>query len=115
MGSSVDWTRERFTLDDGLSHAVRVVFVQLYEEGLVYRDRYIVNWCPRCRTAISDLETVHQTVKGQLWTIRYPAADGSDGSRVPGRTSAAPCESASANNRWRWIQTLPEHGRRTPS
>jgi len=76
LGASCDWTRERFTLDPGLSRAVRTVFVRLYREGLIYRDRYIVNWCPRCQTAISDLEVVHQTEKGKLWTIRYPAADG---------------------------------------
>ena len=76
LGASCDWSRERFTLDPGLSRAVRTVFVRLYREGLIYRDRYIVNWCPRCQTAISDLEVVHKTEKGKLWTIRYPAADG---------------------------------------
>jgi valyl-tRNA synthetase len=76
LGASVDWSRERFTLDDGLSRAVRSVFVRLYREGLVYRDRYIVNWCPRCHTALSDLETVHEEDVGKLYTIRYPAADG---------------------------------------
>jgi valyl-tRNA synthetase len=75
LGCSVDWTRERFTLDEGLSRAVRTVFVRLYEEGLVYRDRFIVNWCPRCHTALSDLETVYDTVQGRMYTIRYPAAD----------------------------------------
>jgi len=74
LGCSVDWTRERFTLDEGLSRAVRTVFVKLFEEGLIYRDRYIVNWCPRCHTAISDLETVHESVQGKLYTIRYPAS-----------------------------------------
>jgi valyl-tRNA synthetase len=77
LGSSCDWTRERFTLDDGLSRAVREVFVRLYNEDLIYRDRYIVNWCPRCRTAISDLETVYEELQGRLYTVRYPAADGS--------------------------------------
>jgi valyl-tRNA synthetase len=77
LGASCDWSRERFTLDEGLSRAVRTVFVRLFESGLVYRDRYIVNWCPRCHTAISDLETVYQTVQGKLYTIRYPAAEGS--------------------------------------
>jgi valyl-tRNA synthetase len=77
LGASCDWTRERFTLDPGLSRAVRAVFVRLYREGLVYRGRYIVNWCPRCRTALSDLETVHETVTGKLWRVRYPSADGS--------------------------------------
>jgi len=76
LGSSVDWSRERFTLDPGLSRAVRSVFVRLYNDGLIYRDRYTVNWCPRCHTAISDLETVHQSVQGKLYTIRYPASGG---------------------------------------
>jgi valyl-tRNA synthetase len=82
LGSSVDWSRERFTLDEGLSRAVRVVFVRLYREGLIYRDRYIVNWCPRCHTAISDLETVHRQVEGRLYTIRYLAAKEGQGVRV---------------------------------
>jgi valyl-tRNA synthetase len=76
LGESVDWSRERFTLDDTLSRAVRKVFVTLYREGLIYRDKYIVNWCPRCRTAISDLEVVHQDTGGKLWHIRYPGLDG---------------------------------------
>jgi valyl-tRNA synthetase len=76
LGSSVDWSRERFTMDEGLSRAVREVFVRLYREGLIYRDRYIVNWCPRCHTAISDLEVVHEQKTGKLWTVRYPDASG---------------------------------------
>jgi valyl-tRNA synthetase len=76
LGCSCDWSRERFTLDHGLSRAVRAVFVRLYREGLIYRGRYIVNWCPRCHTAISDLETVHETVRGKLYTVRYPSGDG---------------------------------------
>ena len=76
LGSSCDWSRERFTMDEGLSRAVRAVFVRLYREGLIYRDRYIVNWCPRCHTALSDLETVHEQKKGKLYTVRYPFADG---------------------------------------
>jgi valyl-tRNA synthetase len=76
LGASVDWSRERFTLDPGLSRAVRTVFVRLYREGLIYRDRYIVNWCPRCHTAISDLETVHQPVDGKLYRIVYRGVDG---------------------------------------
>ena len=76
LGSSCDWSRERFTLDEGLSRAVRTVFVRLHDEGLIYRGRYIVNWCPGCQTAISDLETVHETEQGKLYTIRYAAADG---------------------------------------
>jgi valyl-tRNA synthetase len=69
LGSSCDWSRERFTMDEGLSRAVREVFVRLHREGLIYRDRYIVNWCPRCQTALSDLETVHEQKKGKLYTI----------------------------------------------
>ena len=76
LGSSVDWSRERFTLDENLSRAVRRVFVSLYREGLIYRDKYIVNWCPRCRTALSDLEVVHEETNGHLYRVRYPRVDG---------------------------------------
>jgi valyl-tRNA synthetase len=72
LGASVDWDREYFTMDEKLSRAVREVFVRLYEEGLIYRGKYIVNWCPRCETAISDLEVKHEEVAGKLWEIRYP-------------------------------------------
>ncbi|MGD0570467.1 MAG: valine--tRNA ligase [Candidatus Sulfotelmatobacter sp.] len=77
LGASVDWDREYFTMDENLSRAVREVFVRLYEEGLIYRGKYIVNWCPRCETAISDLEVKHEEVAGKLWEIRYPVV-GSD-------------------------------------
>jgi len=76
MGASVDWTRERFTMDEGLSKAVREVFVRLYEEGLIYKGDYIINWCPRCQTALADLEVEHGPKKGALYQIRYPLADG---------------------------------------
>ena len=72
LGESCDWTRERFTLSPEHSRAVREVFVRLYEEGLIYRGKYMVNWCPVCQTAISDLETVHEERAGHLWHIRYP-------------------------------------------
>ncbi len=72
LGASVDWGREYFTMDENLSRAVREVFVRLYEEGLIYRGKYIVNWCPRCETAISDLEVKHEDVAAKLWEIRYP-------------------------------------------
>ncbi|MBZ5658091.1 MAG: valine--tRNA ligase [Acidobacteriia bacterium] len=72
LGASVDWGREYFTMDENLSRAVREVFVRLYEEGLIYRGKYIVNWCPRCETAISDLEVKHEDVAGKLWEVRYP-------------------------------------------
>jgi valyl-tRNA synthetase len=76
LGSSVDWSRERFTLDEDLSRAVRRVFVTLHREGLIYRGKYIVNWCTRCRTALSDLEVVHIEQAGKLYHIRYPVLDG---------------------------------------
>ncbi len=78
LGTSCDWSRERFTLDPGLSLAVREVFVRLYEKGLIYRGNYIVNWCPRCQTAISDLEVVHEDHPGSLYHIRYPVAGTDD-------------------------------------
>src|SRR5262252_2571387 len=75
LGASVDWGREYFTMDDNLSHAVREVFVQLYEQGLIYRGKYIVNWCADCGTAISDLEVKHEDVAGKLYEIRYPVME----------------------------------------
>jgi valyl-tRNA synthetase len=72
VGVSVDWSRERFTLDEGYSRAVVLVFKRLYEKGLVYRGHYIVNWCPRCHTALSDEQVEHQEVDGQLYYLRYP-------------------------------------------
>ena len=78
LGSSCDWSRQRFTLDDGLSRAVREVFVRLYQDGLIYQGDYLVNWCPRCRTAISDLEVEYQPQDGILWSIRYPLSNGQD-------------------------------------
>jgi valyl-tRNA synthetase len=72
LGTSVDWSREYFTMDGPRSAAVREAFVRLYEQGLIYRGAYIVNWCPRCQTAISDLEVVHEEQQGKLWEIRYP-------------------------------------------
>ena len=77
LGASCDWGRERFTMDEGLSQAVREVFVRLYKEGLVYKGDYIVNWCPRCHTALADDEVEHEDTKGKLYHIRYPYADGS--------------------------------------
>ncbi|MDR2387385.1 MAG: valine--tRNA ligase, partial [Deltaproteobacteria bacterium] len=73
LGSSCDWSRERFTMDQGLSRAVREVFVSLYEEGLIYQGQYIINWCPRCHTAVSDIEVEHQERHDQLYYIRYEA------------------------------------------
>lgn len=78
LGCSCDWSRERFTMDAGLSAAVREVFVRLYEDGLIYKGDYIINWCPRCRTALADLEVEHKTIKdSHLYFIKYPLADGS--------------------------------------
>ena len=77
MGASCDWDRERFTMDEGLSMAVREVFVRLYKEGLIYKGDYIVNWCPRCHTALADDEVEHDPTDGKLYHIRYPFADGS--------------------------------------
>jgi len=77
LGASVDWSREYFTMDERLSVAVKEAFVRLHEQGLIYRGAYIVNWCPRCQTAISDLEVVHEDQLGKLWEIRYPLVDGS--------------------------------------
>ena len=72
LGCALDWTRERFTMDEGLSKAVTHEFVTLYNEGLIYRGKRLVNWCPKCGTAISDIEVEHETKKGSLWWIRYP-------------------------------------------
>jgi valyl-tRNA synthetase len=77
LGASVDWSREYFTMDENLSRAVREVFVRLYEQGLIYRGKYIINWCPWHETAISDLEVKHEEIPGKLWEIRYPVV-GSD-------------------------------------
>jgi valyl-tRNA synthetase len=77
LGASCDWERERFTMDAGLSKAVREVFVRLYDEGLIYRDNRLINWCPRCHTALSDIEVEHEEKAGHLWHLRYPVV-GSD-------------------------------------
>ena len=79
MGISCDWTRERFTMDEGCSRAVREVFVRLFEKGLIYRGNRMVNWCPACQSAISDAEVVYKDVASHLWYIRYPGTDGSEG------------------------------------
>lgn len=77
LGASVDWSRLRFTMDEGLSAAVRKVFVQLYHEGLIYKGDYIINWCSRCHTALADDEVEHEQAKGRLWKVRYHLTDGS--------------------------------------
>ncbi len=85
LGASCDWERERFTLDEGLSRAVREVFVRLYKEGLIYKGKYIVNWCPRCHTALSDLEVEHKEENGKLYYVAYPIV-GEDGEVVVATT-----------------------------
>ena len=77
LGSSCDWERERFTLDEGCSKAVKEVFVRLYEKDLIYRGERIINWCPHCRTSISDAEVEYEEKDGFFWHVRYPFADGS--------------------------------------
>ncbi len=79
LGASCDWERERFTMDEGLSRAVRESFVRLYEEGLIYQGDYLVNWCPRCGTAISDLEVEYQDRDGHMWDFHYPLWEGGQG------------------------------------
>lgn len=79
LGASCDWSRTYFTLDEGLSRAVREVFVRLYEKGLIYRGHYIINWCPRCLTALSNEEAEKEETEGRIWYLRYPAVDGSEG------------------------------------
>ncbi len=79
MGVSCDWSRERFTMDEGCSKAVREVFVRLFEKGLIYRGQRMINWCPACRSALSDAEVVYKEQASHLWHIRYPGADGSEG------------------------------------
>lgn len=79
LGASCDWSRERFTMDEGCSHAVTEVFVRLYEQGIIYRGERIINWCPACETALSDIEVDYQEQQSHLWYIRYPAADGGPG------------------------------------
>ena len=105
LGDSVDWTRERFTMDDGLSRAVQTIFKRLYDDGLIYRAERIINWCPRCLTALSDIEVDHSEDQGELVSIRYGDGDGLDrgrhhprrdharrhrGGRAPGRRALPP-------------------------
>ncbi|MCK4326483.1 valine--tRNA ligase, partial [bacterium] len=78
LGCACDWRRSRFTLDEGCSRAVKEEFVRLYQEGLIYQANYIINWCPRCRTALSDIEVEHQEIKGKLYYINYPLESGED-------------------------------------
>ena len=86
LGASVDWSREYFTMDERMSRAVREAFVRLHEEGLIYRGKYIVNWCPRCVTAVSDLEVMHEDTPGKIYEIRYPVIGSKDDSIVVATT-----------------------------
>jgi len=123
LGASCDWERERFTLDQGLSEAVKEVFCQLYEAGLIYRGDYIVNWCPRCRTALSDLEVDYKTVSGKLYYVEYPLASEAGGVTVATtRPETMLGDTAVAVNpedhRHRWLMgkvlILPMVGREVP-
>ena len=97
LGCSCDWERQRFTLDEGLSRAVRQVFISLHAEGLIYRAERIINWCPRCHTALSDLEVENESTPGHLFHVRYPFAEGEGGivvattrpETIPGDTAVA--------------------------
>ncbi len=86
LGVSCDWSHERFTMDEGLSRAVREAFVKLWEDGLLYRAERLINWCPRCKTALADIEVVHEESDGNLWHIRYPFADNSAPSLIVATT-----------------------------
>ena len=124
LGASLDWPRERFTMDEGLSAAVREVFCTLFEQGLIYRDRRLVNWDPKLLTAISDLEVESREVKGSLWHLRYPLADGSGRFVVVATTRPETMLGDVAvavhpeNARWRdligQVLILPLVGRRIP-
>lgn len=79
LGDSCDWSRERFTMDEGCSNAVKTFFIDLYKKGLIYRGERLINWCPNCGSVLSDIEVEHEEVKGSYWYFRYPGVDGSDG------------------------------------
>ncbi len=124
LGAALDWDRERFTMDEGLSRAVREVFVRLHEEGLVYREKKLINWCPDCHTALSDLEVEQKDAEqGELWSFAYPLVEPVEaGGIIPPvrsprswsrRRGPRPC---SATPRWRSTRrtsgTAPSSGRR---
>ncbi len=79
LGDSCDWSRERFTMDEGCNKAVKHFFVKLYDKGLIYRGNRLINWCPQCGTSLSDAEVEHEDKNGMYWYFRYPAADGGEG------------------------------------
>ena len=100
IGCSCDWSRARFTLDEGLSKAVRETFVRLHEEDLVYRGEYIINWCPRCLTALSNEEAEGREAEGSLWRLRYPLAPGSEDAARASRGAGATALGRDADGRW---------------
>ena len=104
LGASCDWSRERFTMDEGLSRAVLKVFVELYREGLIYKDKRLVNWDPKLLTAISDLEVPQVETKGHLWHLRYPI-EGKIG-RVRSLSRPRGRRRCSATRRWRCIRMM---------
>jgi valyl-tRNA synthetase len=104
IGSSCDWDRTRFTLDPELSTAVREVFVRLYEKGLIYRGEYIINWCPRCHTALSNEEAEGEEHEGRLWHLRYPLVDGSQ--EAAAAAAAAGAEAIGQLDDGRWYLTV---------
>ena len=100
IGCSCDWSRARFTLDGGLSRAVREIFVRLYEDGLIYRGKYIINWCPRCLTALSNEEAEGTEAQGSLWHLRYPLAPGSEEGAAAARAAGAEAVGRLPDGRW---------------
>jgi valyl-tRNA synthetase len=122
LGAACDWTRERFTLDEGLARAVRTAFVTLYKQGLIYRGEYVINWCPRCRTSLADEEVEREDVDGKLWYIRYPVEGGGHITVATTRPETMLGDTAVAVNpgderyRWAWDKTLvlPVIGRNIP-
>ncbi len=100
IGCSCDWNRTRFTLDEGLSRAVREIFVRLYEDDLVYRGEYIINWCPRCLTALSNEEAEGAEVRGSLWHLRYPLAPGHEEAAAAAREAGAQAVGQLPDGRW---------------
>ena len=100
IGCSCDWTRSRFTLDEGLSKAVREVFVRLYEDNLIYRGKYIINWCPRCLTALSNEEAEGAEADGSLWNIRYPLGAGFEQAASDARAAGAEAVGQLSDGRW---------------
>ncbi len=100
IGCSCDWTRARFTLDEGLSRAVREIFVRLYDDGLIYRGEYIINWCPRCLTALSNEEAEGAEAQGSLWHLRYPLLPGSEEAAAAAQEAGAAAIGRLADGRW---------------